>query len=529
MSTTGRLRILAESAMQEQLRLLNLITDELNSDLDPDNMLQRVLNLTVRHLGAAEGSILLFDEQQRVTDHILMRRDLTEAAQSHVVGRVLAEGFAGWVVAHKQGDIIYDTHQDPRWFTFPDQPYDHRSAIACPLRRRERVLGVLTLVHPDPHFFRSEQLSLLMAIAGQSAIALENAQLFKQTEAERTRLWAILNSTQDAVIATSPSDHLLMLNPAAKAAFEIRDDTWANRPLTEVIHNQSLVHLWTPSPPMVGEIPLTDGRTLWASVTEVPSVGRVAVLRDITQFKALDKAKSEIITTFTHDLGAPLAVVKGYVELIKMDGSLNQQQMHDLAGIVQAADQMKAIIEDLLELGQIEAIEDLRTHTFEISDVVETTVASFNALAEVNTVGLILEPCDQHLTVRGNPSLLARALDNLVENAIKYTPPGGRVTVSTYCQQREVIVSVADNGPGISEQDLPRVFEKFFRARKHQDHTGTGLGLAIVRSIVERHRGRVWAEIQPNQGSTFSIALPMVGDPVDRLAEVAMIMDDREQ
>jgi signal transduction histidine kinase len=89
-------------------------------------------------------------------------------------------------------------------------------------------------------------------------------------------------------------------------------------------------------------------------------------------------------------------------------------------------------------------------------------------------------------------------------------------------------VSVADNGPGISEQDLPRVFEKFFRARKHQDHTGTGLGLAIVRSIVERHRGRVWAEIQPNQGSTFSIALPMVGDPVDRLAEVAMIMDDRE-
>jgi sigma-B regulation protein RsbU (phosphoserine phosphatase) len=142
--------------MQERLRLLNRITDELNRDLDPDNMLQRVLSLTVRHLEAADGSILLFDEQQRVTSHILMRQDLTEAGQSQVVGRVLSEGFAGWVVAHNQGDIIYDTVEDSRWLTFPDQPYDHRSAIACPLRRRERVLGALTLVHPEPQFFHSE-------------------------------------------------------------------------------------------------------------------------------------------------------------------------------------------------------------------------------------------------------------------------------------------------------------------------------------------------------------------------------------
>jgi len=502
--------------MQDQLGLLNRISDELNSDLDLDNMLQRVLNLTVKHLGAAEGSILLFDEQRRVTDHILMRHDLTEAGENRVVGRVLSEGFAGWVVAHKQGDIINDTTEDPRWITFPDQPYDHRSAMACPLRRRERVVGVLTLVHPDPNFFRSEHLALSMAIAGQSAIALENAQLFEQTEAERARLWAILNSTQDAVVATNPSDRLLLLNPAAKDAFEIEDDDWANRLLSEVIDNQALVDLWTPSPPMVGEIPLKDKRTLWASVTEVPSVGRVAVLRDISQFKALDEAKSEIITTFTHDLGAPLAVVKGYVELIKMDGPLNKQQVHDLKGITEAADQMKAIVEDLLELGQIEAIEDLRTETLILGDIIESTVASFHALAEVNTIELFLEPCSQQLLVEGNPSLLARALDNLVENAIKYTLPGGWVTVSAGCQQSEVIVSVTDNGPGISEQDLPRVFEKFFRAREHQDHTGTGLGLAIVRSIVERHGGRVWAESQANQGSVFSIALPLVSEPVDQ-------------
>jgi two-component system phosphate regulon sensor histidine kinase PhoR len=190
--------------------------------------------------------------------------------------------------------------------------------------------------------------------------------------------------------------------------------------------------------------------------------------------------------------------------------------VHDLKGITEAADQMKAIVEDLLELGQIEAIEDLRTETLILGDIIESTVASFHALAEVNTIELFLEPCSQQLLVEGNPSLLARALDNLVENAIKYTFPGGWVTVSAGCQQSEVIVSVTDNGPGISEQDLPRVFEKFFRAREHQDHTGTGLGLAIVRSIVERHGGRVWAESQANQGSVFSIALPLVSEPVDQ-------------
>jgi two-component system phosphate regulon sensor histidine kinase PhoR len=101
----------------------------------------------------------------------------------------------------------------------------------------------------------------------------------------------------------------------------------------------------------------------------------------------------------------------------------------------------------------------------------------------------------------------------LVENAIKYTPRGGHVQVAMDCQQQEAIVSVADDGPGISEQDLPRVFEKFFRARHHKDDIGTGLGLAIVRSIVERHSGRVWTESRDKQGSIFSIAIPLFNGP----------------
>ena len=125
----------------------------------------------------------------------------------------------------------------------------------------------------------------------------------------------------------------------------------------------------------------------------------------------------------------------------------------------------------------------------------------------VNTVGLILEPCDQQLTVRGNPSLLARALDNLVENAIKYTPPSGCVIVSTYCQQQEVIMSVADNGPGIAEENLGHVFDPFFTTREVGN--GTGLGLSICHGIVTAHGGRIYTESKSGKGATFVVELPI--------------------
>ena len=117
--------------MQEQLNLLNRISDELNKDLDPDKMLRRVLNLTVSYLGASTGSVMLFDHEKRVSAFIL-QQEVSDDRASRIVGTVLTEGFAGWVLKHGQEGIIYDTHQDSRWVIYDDQPYDVRSAIATP-------------------------------------------------------------------------------------------------------------------------------------------------------------------------------------------------------------------------------------------------------------------------------------------------------------------------------------------------------------------------------------------------------------
>jgi signal transduction histidine kinase len=498
--------------MQEQLSLLNRISDELNRDLDPDKMLRRVLTLTVSYLNATTGSIMLFDQENRVSSFILQQETSAETADK-IVGTVLTEGFAGWVLNRGEGGVILDTYQDDRWVVYDEQPYDVRSVIATPLRRRQRVVGVLTLVHDEPHQFTEANLPLLTAIAGQAAIALENARLFKETEQERIKLSAIINSTQDAVLVTTADNKTLLVNPAAQELMGLEEEPAPGIPLVEITDIKELLNFLSPDSPASGEVQLPDKRVMWATVTEITEVGRVTVLRDISAFKALDKMKRDFVTAFTHDLRTPLATVKGYVELVRMDGPVTVRQEEDLEGVTRAANLMKSLIEDLLELSRLERLDELAREKIKLTDVVQASILAIKPMAQSRSIDLKMEADELGLTIEGNSVLLSRAVGNLLDNAIKYTPTGGQVQITFGQNSGQVLVSVIDNGPGIRAKDLPRVFEKFYRARPELDEIpGTGLGLAIVKTIVEQHHGQVWVESQPNIGSTFTLALPLVAN-----------------
>lgn len=498
--------------MQERLNLLNRISDELNKDLDPDKMLRRVLDLTVAHLNATTGSVMLFDHQNRVAAFILQQDDISDDRAQRIVGTVLTEGFAGWVLKNGEGDIIYDTHQDSRWVVYENQPYDVRSVIGTPLRRRRRVIGVLTLVHDEPSKFKPDELPLLNAIAGQAAIALENAQLFKETEQEREKLSAIISSTQDGVLVTTPDNQVALLNPAAQEMLDVVEKPWLGQSLAQLTNNADLLKLFEADSPTVGEVILSDGRIMWATVTRIPDNNRVTVLRDISAFKALDKMKRDFVAAFTHDLRTPLATVKGYLELIRMDGPLTTRQEEDLDGVARAANLMKALVEDLLELSRLERLEELTREAINLEEAVTDSVNTMKPLARTKQIELILDRSDERLIIEGNMVLFSRAVSNLLDNAIKYSPNGAQVHVRVDKSEDKAIVSVIDNGPGIRSKDLPRVFEKFFRARPQfdDDVPGTGLGLAIVKTIAEQHQGQVWVESEPDKGSIFTIALPLL-------------------
>jgi two-component system phosphate regulon sensor histidine kinase PhoR len=252
---------------------------------------------------------------------------------------------------------------------------------------------------------------------------------------------------------------------------------------------------------------------MWANVTTIPELGRVTVLRDISAFKALDKLKRDFVTAFTHDLRTPLATVKGYIELVRMDGPVTDRQEEDLMGVTKAANLMKSLIEDLLELSRLERLEQLAREKIHLENSIQTTMNTLKPLAQTKGIELILEKSPDDLVIEGNSVLLSRAVGNLLDNAVKYTPKGGQIHVKLGQNNGQALVSVIDNGPGIQARDLPRVFEKFFRARPELDDVpGTGLGLAIVKTITEQHGGQVWVESQPDVGSTFTIALPLVGN-----------------
>jgi signal transduction histidine kinase len=417
------------------------------------------------------------------------------------------------VLNQGEGDVIFDTYQDDRWVVYPDQPYDVRSVIATPLRRRQRVIGVLTVVHDEPGRFAGPDLQLLNAIAGQAAIALENARLFKETEQERIKLSAIINSTQDAVLVTTPLNETLLLNPAAQELLELNGHTWEDVPISELTDNSELLTLLSPGSPAAGEVPLPDGRIMWGTVTEIRDMGRVTVLRDISAFKALDKMKRDFVTAFTHDLRTPLATVKGYIELVRMDGPITTRQEEDLDGITRAANLMKSLIEDLLELSRLEQLEELTKEELEIKEIVHASIEAITPLADSKHIDVVVNQIEQDLFIEGNSVLLSRAVGNLLDNAIKYTPKGGLIHVELKNNSDQALVSVTDNGPGIRAKDLPRVFEKFFRARAELDDVpGSGLGLSIVKTIVEQHGGQIWVESEVDSGSVFTMSLPTLSN-----------------
>jgi signal transduction histidine kinase len=242
--------------------------------------------------------------------------------------------------------------------------------------------------------------------------------------------------------------------------------------------------------------------------------GTVIVLRDITSEQELAQAKSDFVSIVSHELRTPMTSIKGYTDLMLKGavGSLNDQQVRFLSTVKSNIDRMANLVQDLLDISRIEAgrikIERKPLDMSQVVREVSETVAE-----AVREAGLVLEvKVDPGLpTVQADRGLVIQVLLNLVSNAYRYTPAGGRITVSVFGSDDAIQVDVTDTGIGIPEDEQVTVFERFYRADHPvvRERTGTGLGLPIAKSLVEMHRGKLWVQSQVDQGSTFSFTLPL--------------------
>jgi PAS domain S-box-containing protein len=399
----------------------------------------------------------------------------------------------------------------------PSLPHPE-SLSAVALRHENRYFGVLWAAYKEQHVFSEADISFITTLASQAALAVANIRLFLAVEASRRQLETILNSTPDPVLVTDASNRLILANPAASQLFGVNIRRGERQDLQRTIQIKSLYELLQASSDngRTSEISMPDGKTYLATASAMiandRTVGRVCIMRDISQLKEIDTLKSEFVSTVSHDLRSPLTLMRGYATMLEMAGDLNDQQKNYAKMIVQGVDNMAKLVNNLLDLGRIEFGVGLQLESIPVLDIVERVTGSLRLIAKEKDVSLSVEiPKDIPHAVEVDQALLHQAVYNLVENAVKYTPNGGEVAVRLQPASDSLTFAIQDSGLGISEEDLKRLFEKFYRGtnRKALSKRGTGLGLAIVKSIAERHGGKVWVESELDAGSTFFLQIPL--------------------
>ncbi|MCB9076816.1 MAG: GAF domain-containing protein [Anaerolineaceae bacterium] len=394
--------------------------------------------------------------------------------------------------------------------------------MSLPILTRRGAQGLIYVAFGQGENLSDDILRIFSLTVSQISVAVENAHLFQQVEQERARLAAILSSSTDAILVVNRKGQIVLDNPAAREVMGVQDSQ-IGRLLSESTPATALIDLFDRAMrggKRTGEIGLADGRTFFANLSPVSAgetrgIGWVATMQDVSHFKELDQLKSDFVNTVSHDLRAPLSNILMATNLIAEVGDINPDQRELLGAVERRVRVMADFIEDMLDVGKIDAGIDMDMAVCDLAAIVEEVVTSLNPQAEEKQIRL-LQTSEQNLPpIMANEMRIRQVVHNLVGNAIKYTLENGQVTVNTFAQNGEVLVEVADTGVGIPVNDRPHVFEKFYRVRG--EHAlkvkGTGLGLAIAKGIIEKHHGRIWLESVFGEGSTFIFALPMHQHP----------------
>lgn len=228
--------------------------------------------------------------------------------------------------------------------------------------------------------------------------------------------------------------------------------------------------------------------------------------------QGVEQEKNEFISTALHDLKTPIGIILGYTELLTRSGSLNDEQSEFAQHIYSTACGMNQLVQNLLELTKVEMGVKFKLESVDVNALVAEVGDEFRPKVEARGQVLHIQPSEDGPRVQGDPLRLQWVVRNLLDNAIKYTPGGGSITLSCESAGSRVLIRVRDTGYGIPSKDLPFIFQRFYRVRNAETKgiEGNGLGLAIVKSIVEQHGGEVDVESEPGKGSCFTVTLPLL-------------------
>ncbi len=371
-----------------------------------------------------------------------------------------------------------------------------------------------------------------LAVKGSSEVASLSEALNRMAEQlasrllslaeQRNLLEAVLGSMGEGVVATDRIGRVLVFNPAARQMLGISEQPVVNQTFDQVVRYRTLqdfvVRLREAGQQELMDLQVGGPSGRWLEVQGAPledasgeRLGALLVLADVTRLRRLETVRRDFVSNVSHELRTPITSIKGFVETL-LEDALDQpvEARRFLEIIARQTDRMEAIVTDLLSMARLEQEErEVSLEPGLVFDVLEAAIQSCQPLAKEKGVEVQLKG-DKEQQAWMQATLLEQAVVNLLDNAIKYSPEGGTVLVEVALQGSELVLSVSDEGPGIDEEHLPRLFERFYRVDKARSRSlgGTGLGLAIVKHIALLHRGRVEVESELGRGSTFRICLP---------------------
>lgn len=378
----------------------------------------------------------------------------------------------------------------------------------------------------------SEELGQLAETMNTMAGQLDDR--IQTVERQRNELEAVLSSMVEGVLAVDTKECVISLNSAAADMFDVPKDRAIGRVLYEVIRNSELQRFVTGmlagTGPREADLVLLSGgerslRLHGAPLTDASgkNIGCVVVLHDVTRLIRLENARRDFVANVSHELKTPITSIKGYVETLQ-DGAIHDpdSSRRFLSIIAKQADRLHALVEDLLKLSRLEQEvekEEIVLTEGPVDELIDLAVQACEVSARAKNI-TIKRVCEPGLVARMNLPLAQTALENLMDNAIKYSDEGTEVQVAAASENGSIAISVRDQGVGIEKQHLDRIFERFYRVDKARSRKlgGTGLGLAIVKHIVRVHGGHTTVESAPGKGSTFTIHLPRRLDASERRA-----------
>jgi len=506
----------ARALAQQLTRTGRLLTTE----LDPAAVLDEVVQQAPELVNADACAIRVLEDNELVV-HAAAGAGADAALGSRSPS---SSWLSGDVVQSRAPVVLENATEDARLIEIDPMLAAGNSAyLGVPLAGPEGApLGVLAVYCEEPRPWREEEVEAMLALAASTSAAMSNAELYQRVALEKERSFAILANIADGIVAVDREGMVVLWNQAAEQITGIPAEDALGRTPADVLQRT----LESGSDTPVGDrlVPIVRGREeVWLSVTEAvmrdPAsavAGRIFAFRDISSDRLVEQMKSDFVSTVSHELRTPLTSIYGFAEtLLRQDVLFGEEERRTfLRYIASESQRLTGIVDALLNVARLDT-GDLQVNlsATDVRDVVGEVVETVEG-AGANGHRVVVDLPDEPLPANADPDKLRQVCSILLDNALRYSPDGGTVTVGVERKQDTVEVSVADEGIGIPQSDQEQIFRKFYRgadAETRVGQGGTGLGLFIARGLVTAMGGRIWVESREGEGSTFAFELPAVG------------------